>query len=59
MGNCSFASFKIFFRKLYFCSCVAATEEWNKFFLVSSSRPALPTVFQSISHRVFKCLLEE
>ena len=34
-------------------------EEWNKFFLVSLSRPALPTVFQSISHRVFKCLLEE
>ena len=25
-------------------------EEWNKFFLVSLSRPALPTVFQSISH---------
>ena len=34
-------------------------EEWNKFFLVYLSRPALPTVFQSISHRVFKCLLEE
>ena len=34
-------------------------EEWNKFFLVSLSRPALPTVFQSISHRVFICLLEE